>query len=227
MKNSVLLLFALLSIGNSAYTQSISLQIGSRLSPNPFYWEHESAHKQLLMGSTSLYYQPKIGKRIEIITGLELTYTEVSYQYKKPYFDCTVGMVKVPTNIQNNVRPLNTYLLLGTNILLFASSNRKWDFWLSPSVRLGGLSSIRVKSTRIYEDGSTETFRYKSNFNEGSSDRYASINTHIGQETRFHFAEKFFASAKIWGGYEFIYLDGIGYKGISAGLQLGVGYKWQ
>lgn len=210
---------------NPVAAQSISLQLGSRITPNAAYWLYDSPHKQLLWGVSSFYYQPKIGKKIELVTGLQLSYTQFQYQYA--LFDCTVGMTKIPTNIIIYNRPLLTELQLGTNILLFSTPNQKWTFLLTPSVRMSGFSWIKTNTEKQYEDGTSAIFTDRLRSTASASETYAALGGQIGEETRFHFTHHFFACAKIWGGYEYTRLKGQNRGGIGLGSQFGIGYKWK
>lgn len=225
MRN-ILFLLTFLSFLNRATTQSISLQVGSRITPNPFYWAYHSPHKQIISGAAAIYYQPKISKKIELVTGLQISYTQFTYQYG--YFaDCITGMTEIPINIKKKVTPINTALELGANILLFSTPNKKWAFWLGSGLRLGGISWINTNAEIQYKNGSSETAIYHANYQQDAVERYGTLGGQIGEETRFHFTPHFFACAKVWGSYEYTFLDGRKHHGIGTGLQLGTGYKWK
>lgn len=219
MKKSILLLFSLI-FSSLLSAQSISLQVGESALPNLFYCLFEDTKPKSIMPVATFTYQYPIGKRLEIVTGLQVV--NLNSINSLGVGDC-IG--PCPVEYIYKINQVFTEIPLGFNIRFFSSPSKKWNFLLQPSVFTSffGFSTGQIE----YKDGTSQIDVYP----------YRHIGFYsllfggqLAEETRFHFAPKFYACAKIWARSQYMlssFYGGRDNNGLGGGLQIGIGYKWK
>lgn len=222
MKNAILLLFSLL-FSSLLSAQSISLQIGSSLTPNFYTWAEYPPNKYGTSIATAFYYQPHIykSKKMQFVLGIQMMYSPTIYRNIPPFYgDWGSDIVEVHT------QTIFTELPFGVNIPLFSTPNKKWEFILQPSI-ISSFYRMMVGQWKCkHENGKIETYPYKNEISNNS----VIFGAQLAQETRFHFAPKFYACAKVWVRSQYMlssFQGGRDNNGLGSGLQVGIGYKWK